>query len=347
MKQINQIKRFIRCYRKQTTVIAGLFVLVVAIGITCAFNASKEIKVIVDQNTAQSGSAVQTDVITVPLLDELAQVLEEKGYPTSEEYTHSVSLDKKVKDVDTVIIKKNAKGQLIVSGQAVDFNSGAQTVGELLETNNVKVSKEDIVTPAKETPLTTEVKEIKVARVEIKEEKSTKEVPFEIEEKENATLEEGTRNVITPGVLGQAELRDKVTYQDGKETVRENIETKIITEPVKEVAEVGTKKADLKTGSFGNGGVASGQMFTANCTAYTHTGNATASGAMPRAGFTVAADLSVFPIGTQIYIPYFGTTFTVQDSGGAVSGNVIDIFMDSESECIAFGRQNLEAYVVN
>lgn len=81
-----------------------------------------------------------------------------------------------------------------------------------------------------------------------------------------------------------------------------------------------------------------------NCTAYTATGNATASGVMPRANHTIAA-WSGLPFGTKVYIPALQTTFTVEDRGGAVTEGIIDIYMDSYNACIQFGRQNLEAYI--
>ena len=75
----------------------------------------------------------------------------------------------------------------------------------------------------------------------------------------------------------------------------------------------------------------------------------TASGAMASSWYTVAAG-SGYPMGTIIYIPYFankvnGGWFVVQDRGGAISNNRIDIYMDTLGECQSFGRRNLECYV--
>lgn len=83
-----------------------------------------------------------------------------------------------------------------------------------------------------------------------------------------------------------------------------------------------------------------------NCTAYTATGNATASGVMPQANHTIAS-WSGLPFGTKIYIPSIGKTYTVEDRGGAVTEGIIDIYMDTYDECIQFGRQYLEAYITD
>lgn len=80
----------------------------------------------------------------------------------------------------------------------------------------------------------------------------------------------------------------------------------------------------------------SGQA-TYTLTAYCYTGNATASGVMPTANHTVAADLSIFPMGTKLSIN--GVIYTVEDTGGAIHGNIFDIYFNTYDECINFGRQ--------
>ena len=75
----------------------------------------------------------------------------------------------------------------------------------------------------------------------------------------------------------------------------------------------------------------------------------TASGARATAWCTVAAGRG-YPMGTIIYIPYFankpnGGWFVVQDRGGAISNNKLDIYMNTYNECINFGRRNLECYI--
>ncbi|MEG0310611.1 MAG: G5 domain-containing protein [Eubacterium sp.] len=272
MKQLKHLKRFFIYYRKQTLVISGLFIMVVAIGITCAFNATKEIKVVVDPNTVSADAQVQTAVVAAPLMAPIEEILQQEGYPVSDDYTLSTTPDKKVKDVDSITLKKNAVGELKVDGKAIPYKSGEDTVGELLAKNEVTYDADDQVIPAAETPLTTEVKEIKVARLEVKEEKLQKDIPFEIEEKENATLAEGDKKVSTPGVVGKADAVDKVTYQDGVEIARETIALTPITQPVKEVVDVGTKKP--------NNTEAIGSDFDLICAIVAHEGGPSYEGAL-------------------------------------------------------------------
>lgn len=65
----------------------------------------------------------------------------------------------------------------------------------------------------------------------------------------------------------------------------------------------------------------------------------TASGAKAVEGVTVAADTSILPFGTEIRLN--GVTYTVQDTGGAIRGNRLDLYFDSHEDALAFGVQKL------
>lgn len=64
----------------------------------------------------------------------------------------------------------------------------------------------------------------------------------------------------------------------------------------------------------------------------------TASGEVAQEGVTVAADWDVYPAGTVLRIEGMGE-YIVQDVGGAVNGNHIDIFLDSHEKAVNFGKQ--------
>jgi len=68
-------------------------------------------------------------------------------------------------------------------------------------------------------------------------------------------------------------------------------------------------------------------------------GPLTKSGTSPVAGFTIAADPSVLPIGTIVEIE--GTEYMVQDIGGKVKGYHIDVFMDDCAEAWRFTRHRM------
>ena len=71
----------------------------------------------------------------------------------------------------------------------------------------------------------------------------------------------------------------------------------------------------------------------------------TRNGDKAQEGITIAADWSVLPEGTKVYVDDLGWRI-VQDTGGAVKGNRIDIYFDSEQQAKQFGKQQLEVYVM-
>ena len=64
----------------------------------------------------------------------------------------------------------------------------------------------------------------------------------------------------------------------------------------------------------------------------------TASGEVAQEGVTVAADWDVYPAGTVLYIEGMGE-YIVQDVGGAVNGNHIDVYFDTHEKAVNFGKQ--------
>ena len=70
----------------------------------------------------------------------------------------------------------------------------------------------------------------------------------------------------------------------------------------------------------------------------------TASGAKVQEGVTVAADTSILPFGTKIYIQGIGWR-TVQDRGGAIKGNRLDIYISSHNDPMPYNVQNLDVWV--
>ena len=69
----------------------------------------------------------------------------------------------------------------------------------------------------------------------------------------------------------------------------------------------------------------------------------TASGAKVQQGITVAADTDILPFGTKVIIN--DHEYTVQDCGGAIKGNRIDVYFDSHEEALEFGVQYANVFI--
>lgn len=61
---------------------------------------------------------------------------------------------------------------------------------------------------------------------------------------------------------------------------------------------------------------------------------------------TIAVDPTIIPLGSRVYIPGYGEAIA-SDTGLAIKGNKIDLFLNSEKECIDFGKQNVTLYVLS
>lgn len=88
----------------------------------------------------------------------------------------------------------------------------------------------------------------------------------------------------------------------------------------------------------------SGSAYRA--TAYCLKGR-TASGGGVRRGI-VAADPRILPLGTKIYMdagPYSGT-YVVADTGGAIKGRILDVWVPNASEARRFGRRKVTVKVL-
>lgn len=72
------------------------------------------------------------------------------------------------------------------------------------------------------------------------------------------------------------------------------------------------------------------------------TNGVTASGSVAKANHTVAADTGVLPFGTQIVIN--GKVYTVEDRGGAIRGNRIDIYFTNHQEALNYGKRYVKIY---
>ena len=147
-------------------------------------------------------------------------------------------------------------------------------------------------------------------------------------------MNKGEKKIVQEGKQGKDKVTYKVTYTAGKETDRKETDRKTITEPVDKIIHVGV----IETID----GFAYTRKETFEATAYTG-GGRTASGTRARVG-EIAVDPSVIPLGTTVYIEGFGLR-TAEDTGGAVKGHIIDIYMDSRSECISWGRRNVTVYI--
>ena len=70
----------------------------------------------------------------------------------------------------------------------------------------------------------------------------------------------------------------------------------------------------------------------------------TAAGTIPKENHTIAADWSKLPKGTKVLIN--DIEYVVEDKGGGVKGNHIDIYFEDHKEALVFGVQYAEVFII-
>ena len=259
-------------------------------------------------------------------------------------------------------------------------------VEEILEDNNIVVEDDERVTPCLDDEITDSNKivitnkseqEVQIAKLsesgvetsideilksyspiieKIVVEQET--IPYETITKDASQGSEDTKNkVIQQGEDGIREITYKVKYQNEEEIEKIKLSETVVKEPVNKIVQVQrniTSRAGSTVAKTANNNASTGtptgptRIFkvTAYCSCAKCCGKVTgrtASGTHAVAGQTVAAS-GQFAFGTKLNIN--GQEYTVEDRGGAIQGNRIDIYMNSHAEAVAWGVKYLPVQVV-
>ena len=295
-----------------------ILILISGIGVMAVSTTLKDVKVVLQNGYELTVLTAKSTVSEV--LDENNIVLEEsqKTIPDSNEEISSGSVIKIVdKSYNEVQIAK-------VSEEGVE-----STLNQLLD--NYAPIIEKIVTEQVEIPFETVTKNVA------------------------GTSTNTTNKILQQGQNGLKEVTYKVKYQNDVEIEKIQLSENVVKEPVNKIVQVnkvvtsrsGTTSRTTTPSTTVSSNV-SGQRYkvTAYCPCAKCCGKSngiTALGTRATAGRTVAAS-SKFSFGTKLNIN--GHVYTVEDRGGAITGNKIDIFVNSHAEALAWGVRYLPVSVV-
>lgn len=121
----------------------------------------------------------------------------------------------------------------------------------------------------------------------------------------------------------------------------------------KQTTQTTTKKATAVQKTSTTTKESTGKTITVSATAYTANCNGcsgtTATGVNLKANpdaKVIAVDPSVIPLGSKVYVEGYGYA-TAADTGGAIKGNKIDVFVPSHDQAMQWGRKTVEVQVLN
>lgn len=275
-------------------------------------------------------------------------------------------------------VKLNNVNIKLSNKQEITVLTSKTKVLDILEENHIILEKNETVTPGLDEEITNTktititlkgnepVKVAEIIETEINKEQILEdytnitekietvieEIPFETITKDVSNGSTTTRNaIIQQGKNGQKKVTYKVSYKDDIEIFREELSSEIIKEPVNKIVQIQTRSTITSRGSYSRTTGISGQSGVYKVTAYCacmkccgKTNGITASGVKATANHTIAAPRT-FTFGTKVVID--GVTYTVEDRGGAIQGNRIDIYMNSHSEALKWGVRYVEVEVLN
>ena len=268
----------------------------------------------------------------------------------------------------------------MANGYKMDVVTTKTNVSEILADNNIVIENNERVTPSLNETITENNKititnkseqEVQIAKIsesgiettldeilkgyspiieKIVVEQET--IPYETITKDAAQGATDTKNkVIQQGEDGIKEITYKVKYQNEEEIEKIKISEQVVKEPVNRIVQVQVNATSRATTSrtasaHSAGGTTKIFKVTAYCSCAKccggHATGYTSSGTKATAGRTVAAS-GQFSYGTKLLIN--GKEYTVEDRGGAVKGDKIDIYMNSHAEALAWGVKYLPVQI--
>lgn len=270
--------------------------------------------------------------------------------------------------------KLNTVTITLSNGYEMTVLTNKTKVSEILKENNIVVKTNEKVTPSLDEEIDTNntikicdksIQEIQVAKISENGVETTLEdilsnyspivekivveevaIPYETITKDVTNEEEHIKNkVITKGEEGIKLVTFKIKYKNNEEISRTILSEVIVKEPVDKVVQVqkdvtsrATTTRTTKTAIFR----VTGYCSCSKCCGKFSSGY-TSSGTKATAGRTVATS-SQYNFGTKLLIN--GTVYTVEDRGGSITGNKIDIYFDTHDEAIAWGVKYLPVEVI-
>ena len=256
----------------------------------------------------------------------------------------------------------------ITSGdKTVEVDAIQSTVADILKGAGYTVDQYDMVEPSLDT-VVSDTMYIDYTNIDYVTGSYTEAIPCTVNTVYSSSMEAGA-TTLTEGKDGEKQVNYTAKIVNGVtvETTVNNVIT--LSEAVNGTKTIGTKKAAVKTSENvksvstlkpdaaieldENGNpVNFKKHITVQATAYTYTGNRCSTGVAPQPGY-IAVNPNVIPYGTKMYIKssdgsYIYGYAVAADTGGFIKSrpNNVDLFMSSQAACTAFGRRNVEIYIL-
>ena len=276
-----------------------------------------------------------------------------------------LALDNRIRNMYKTNITSNIIASVINSTSISDLFSRLQAIYKIISTDKKILTtineKKDSLDKDIET-LNTKNNELKILKSTIesdlntiKEKKSEQEQYVEKLNKEKdsvfAIIEENEKTLISNSLSIAKSSTSSISQLQNAINTLDSLIPQLNSENVISLAKDGINAAkdrisELNAPVIPSGGTNIGtaiKTFTMESTAYYgHTITAMGSKPVrnPNGISTVAVDPNVIPLGSKVYVSGYGVAIAA-DTGGAIKGNIIDVFLNSYEECMNWGRREV------
>lgn len=281
-------------------------------------------------------------------------VLDSQGVTINPKDKVQPALNSTVSERDTISIKSAVSVELTVGDSKIEIDTAENTIEDMLEVEKEELKNQGIefnealdeITPSLDTQITSDLK-INLVKVEVKSELASEAIEFDVILEEDSNLDSGLEEVKQEGAAGKKEVLYEVVYKNGKEVSRTVKSSKVMAEPVNKVVAQGTRRTFASR---------DGHLLTYKSVLYVEStaysgGGVTATGTVPvrdpNGVSTIAVDPRVIPLGSLVYVEGYGKAIAA-DTGGAIKGNIVDVYVNSNEEAINnWGRKyNVPVYIL-
>lgn len=303
----------------------------------------------------------------VSFKDNFKDILKENNIALNSKDRAVPSIDTKVLKSDRIDIKKALKVIVTVDGKELNIETPENTVEEMLISEGLEVKETDKVLPSRFVPIQEGLK-VTIKRVQYKTVSQIKNIDYSTVVNKDNNFEKGKTKVVQNGQLGEKVVNTFIIFEDGVEVDRGIISEAVTKQPVSKVVAMGNMKAvSFSRGGSGitsaaaMGNISYKSSLKVQSTAYTadykstgkrpgdkgfgRTATGTIARRVPGGYSTVAVDRRVIPFGTKLYIEGYGFAIA-EDTGGAIKGNKIDVFFNTNAECMNWGRRYVNVFIL-
>lgn len=229
-------------------------ILIVTIGAMVYYQINRKDPVTIHFKSAEG--YLTTEVVHKNPNETIGEVLEKANTPDeSIDYVCTLDLNQKINTISDITVYEKVNGNIVIDDQVIPYESGAKTVKEVLEENNIAISPVDIVSPGLDSNITRDNSTITISRVATNTESNSEVVPYETEYIDRDDMPYNETEVVQAGVNGIRSYTEQVNYENGVEIER-FITSDQRTVPVNEILYRGTnltigvpniKKGDIES----------------------------------------------------------------------------------------------------